>query len=85
MVEQRQKGGGISRIEEPRVGNLSKRRLQLILRRRLAQAFAAQAVLAIERHRQARRLLRAPAGPRERAGEFRSAPGTDDLARRIHF
>jgi hypothetical protein len=44
--------------------------------RRLPQTISAQAILAIERHRQAGGFLGAPARSREAAGEFRSAPGT---------
>jgi hypothetical protein len=50
--------------------------------RRLAQAIPAQAILTlIDRHRQPRGFLGAPARPRETAGEFRSAAGTGEAAR----
>jgi hypothetical protein len=55
------------------------------LRRSLPQAIAAQAILAIDRHRQARNFLGAPARPRQAAGEFRSAPGTGKASRGLDF
>jgi hypothetical protein len=55
------------------------------LRRSLAQTIAAQAILAIERHRQARNFFGAPAGTGQAAGEFRSAPGTGEAARGLNF
>jgi hypothetical protein len=53
--------------------------------RRFPQAIAAQAVLAVERHRQSRGFLGAPARPREAAGELRSASGTGEAAGGRHF
>jgi isochorismate synthase EntC len=53
--------------------------------RGLAQAIAAQAILAIERHRQARDFFGTPAGTCQAAGEFRSAPGTGEAARGLNF
>jgi hypothetical protein len=49
--------------------------------RRLAQAIAAQAIAAIDRHRQDEVFLGAPARPRDVAGELRSASGTGEAAR----
>jgi hypothetical protein len=51
------------------------------LRRKLAQAIAAQAILTHgNRHRQAHRFLGAPARLRQAAIEFRSASGTGEAA-----
>jgi len=51
--------------------------------RQLAQAIAAQAILAgIDRHRQPHGLVGAPARLREATAEFRSASGTGEAARR---
>ena len=50
-------------------------------RRRLPQTVPAQTILAVIRHRQAGRVLGAPAWPRQAAGEFRAASGTDEAAR----
>jgi hypothetical protein len=47
----------------------------------LPQALPAQAILAIDRHRQARGFLGAPARSRRAAGEFRAAAGTGEAAR----
>jgi hypothetical protein len=55
------------------------------LSRSFAQAIAAQAILTVERHRQARGFLSTPARPGKTAGEFRSAPGTGEPARRLNF
>ena len=60
---------------------ISSRMVRWRLHRRLAQAFAAQAILALARHRQPRGLLHAPALAVECAGEFRSAAGTGEAAR----
>jgi hypothetical protein len=49
--------------------------------RRLPQAIAAQAIPAVDRHRQDECFLGAPARPRDIAGEFRSASGTGEAAR----
>ena len=51
------------------------------LRRRLPQTLPAQTILALDRHRQARRFLRAPAGAREIAAEFGAATGAGEAAR----
>jgi hypothetical protein len=51
------------------------------VRHHLPQAIAAQAIAAIERHRQPRHFLDAPARFRQAAGEFRSAAGTSEPAR----
>jgi hypothetical protein len=51
----------------------------------LPQTISADAIAAIARHGKARRLLGAPAGPTEAAGEFRSAAGTGKPARDSHF
>src|SRR5579859_759381 len=62
--------------------------LELVLARsvcRLAQAIAAQAILAVERHRQPRGFFGAPARAGEAAGEFRSAPGTGEPPRGLDF
>src|ERR1700731_2287091 len=59
--------------------------MTLGLCRRLAQAFAAQAVLAILRHRQSHIFFGAPARTCARAGEFRSASGADDAAGGLDF
>jgi hypothetical protein len=48
---------------------------------RLPQTIAAQAILAIEGHRQAGDFLGTPARPGQAAGEFRSASGTGEAAR----
>jgi hypothetical protein len=48
--------------------------------RHLPQAIPAQAIAAIEWHRQAGGFLGAPARPRQAAGEFRSAAGTSQPA-----
>jgi hypothetical protein len=53
--------------------------------RGFAQTIRAQAVLAVERHRQPRGFLGAPARSRQAAGEFRSASGTAQAARGRHF
>jgi hypothetical protein len=50
-----------------------------------AQTIAAQAVLAVERHRQPRGFLGAPAWPRKAAGELRSASGTGEAAGGRYF
>jgi hypothetical protein len=55
------------------------------LRRSLPQTIAAQAILGIDRHRQAGNLLGTPARPSQAAGEFRSAPGTGEAARGLDF
>jgi hypothetical protein len=55
------------------------------VRRQLPQAIAAQAIAAIERHRQPRGFLGAPARSGETAGEFRSATGTGEAAGRRVF
>jgi hypothetical protein len=47
----------------------------------LAQAIAAQAIPAVDRHRQDCGFLGTPAGSRDVAGEFRSASGTGEAAR----
>jgi len=52
----------------------------MYVRRHLPQAIAAQAIAAIEWHRQAGGFLGAPARPRQAAGEFRSAAGTSQPA-----
>jgi hypothetical protein len=51
------------------------------LSRRLAQAIAAQAIAAVDRHRQDGVFLGTPARSRDVAGEFRSASGTGEAAR----
>jgi hypothetical protein len=56
-----------------------------VCRRSLAQTIPAQAIPAIERHRQAGGFLGAPARPRQAAGEFRSAAGTAKAARGWYF
>jgi hypothetical protein len=56
-----------------------------VSRRRLAQTIAAQAIPAIDRHRQADNFLGAPARPGPAAGEFRSASGTGEAARGRSF
>jgi hypothetical protein len=56
-----------------------------VCRRSLAQTIPAQAIRAIERHRQAGGFLGAPARPRQAAGEFRSAAGTAKAARGWYF
>ena len=84
MVEQRQKGDSIfacSRV----TGRGGEQVLKASLRCRLAQAFAAQAILAVERHRQPHVFVSAPARSRQRAGEFRSAPRTGDLSGGLRF
>jgi hypothetical protein len=48
--------------------------------RHLPQAIPAQAIAAIDRHRQADGFLGAPAWPCQTAGEFRSAAGTGEAA-----
>src|SRR4030081_1178850 len=48
--------------------------------RHLPQAIPAQAIAAIDRHRQTRDFLGAPAWPWQAAGEFRSASGTGEAA-----
>jgi len=53
----------------------------MYVRRHLPQAIPAQAIAAIEGHRQAGGFLGAPARPRQAAGEFRSAAGTSQPAR----
>jgi 3-mercaptopyruvate sulfurtransferase SseA len=50
------------------------------VRHHLPQAIAAQAIAAIERHRQPRHILGAPARFSQAAGEFRSAAGTSQPA-----
>jgi hypothetical protein len=57
MAEERQKGDGNFVHQKSYAEQISKSGL----RRRLAQAFAAQAILAIERHRQPHILIGAPA------------------------
>jgi len=47
----------------------------------LPQAIAAQAIAAIDRHRQDGGFLGAPARSRQAAGEFRSAAGASQPAR----
>jgi hypothetical protein len=53
----------------------------MYVRRHLPQAIAAQAIAAVEGHRQPRHFFGAPARSPEAAGEFRSAAGTDEAAR----
>jgi hypothetical protein len=48
--------------------------------RHLPQAIPAQAIAAVDRHRQAGGFLVAPAWPCQAAGEFRSAAGTGEAA-----
>ena len=50
-------------------------------RRRLPQALPAQAILALQRHRQLGCFLRAPAGAREIAAEFGAAARADEATR----
>ena len=50
--------------------------------RRLAQAIAAQAILAVDRHRQACGFVLAPAGAGQVASELGSAAGAGELAGR---
>jgi len=54
-------------------------------RRHLPQAIPAQAILAINRFRQPRAFLRAPARSVKAAGEFRSAHGTGEASSGRHF
>jgi hypothetical protein len=49
--------------------------------RRLAQTVPAQAIAAIDRHRQPRNFLGTPARARQVAGEFSSASRTGEAAR----
>jgi hypothetical protein len=56
-----------------------------VCRRHLSQAVAAQAIAAIERHRQPPGFLGAPARPGQAAREFRSAAGTSEAARGWRF
>jgi len=51
------------------------------LLRRFPQAIAAQAVFAIERHREAKAFVCAPAGSGEGAGEFGAAARAGEAAR----
>ena len=51
----------------------------------LPQAFPAQAILAIGRHRQPCGFLRAPARPGQRTGKFRSASGASQTPRWRYF
>jgi hypothetical protein len=53
--------------------------------RHLPQAIPAQAIAALNRHRQPRGFLGAPARPCRAAGEFRSATGTSEAARNRIF
>jgi hypothetical protein len=53
-------------------------------RRRLPQTLPAQAILAADRHRQARGFGIAPAFSRQAAGEFHAATGTGEAARGGH-
>jgi hypothetical protein len=53
--------------------------------RRLPQAIPAQAIAAIKWHRQAGGFLGAPTRARQAAGEFRTASGTSQPARKRIF
>jgi hypothetical protein len=53
--------------------------------RDLPQAIAAQAIAAVDRHRQDEGFLGAPAGSRDVAGERRSASGTGEATRASAF
>jgi hypothetical protein len=55
------------------------------LLRRLAQAIAAQAIAAVDRHRQFYGFLGAPARAGQAARKFRPAPGTGEAARQRIF
>jgi hypothetical protein len=70
-------------LRVPQRPSLTSRHLGAL--RGLAQTIAAQAILAIERHRQARGFFGTPAGTCQAAGEFRSAPGTGEAARGLNF